>query len=98
MNKELVNNVIEWGRERNLLSPENAPKQMLEVIEEIGELGGAIAKNNQADIKDAIGDSLVTIILLSAQLGYDTEDCLNEAYNVISKRTGKTVNGVFVKD
>jgi NTP pyrophosphatase (non-canonical NTP hydrolase) len=98
MNKELVNNVIEWGRERNLLSPENAPKQMLKVIEEIGELGGAIAKNNQADIKDAIGDSLVTIILLSAQLGYDTEDCLNEAYNVISKRTGKTVNGVFVKD
>ena len=98
MNKELVNNVIEWGRERNLLSPENAPKQMLKVIEEIGELGGAIAKNNQADIKDAIGDSLVTIILLSAQLGYDTEDCLNEAYNVISKRTGKTVGGVFVKD
>jgi hypothetical protein len=26
------------------------------------------------------------------------EDCLESAYNVISKRTGKMVNGQFVKD
>jgi len=26
------------------------------------------------------------------------EDCIQSAYNVIAKRTGKMVNGTFVKD
>ena len=26
------------------------------------------------------------------------EDCIKSAYNVIAKRTGKMVNGTFVKD
>ena len=26
------------------------------------------------------------------------EDCISSAYNVIAKRTGKMVNGTFVKD
>lgn len=98
MNQELVNNVIQWGQDRGLIAPENAHKQMLKVMEEVGELAGAIAKNREVDIKDAIGDSLVTIILVSAQLGFDPIECLQEAYDVISKRTGKTVNGVFIKD
>jgi len=30
--------------------------------------------------------------------GYDLVECLEVAYNVISKRTGKTLNGVYIKD
>jgi len=30
--------------------------------------------------------------------GYDLVECLEVAYNVISKRTGKTLNGTFIKD
>jgi NTP pyrophosphatase (non-canonical NTP hydrolase) len=30
--------------------------------------------------------------------GYDLVECLEVAYNVISKRTGKTLNGIFTKD
>ena len=51
-----------------------------------------------AEAKDGIGDMLVTIILLAKMVDMDSEDCLQAAYDVIKKRTGKMVNGQFVKD
>jgi len=50
------------------------------------------------EAKDGIGDMLVTVILLAKMLNMDSVDCLQSAYNVIKKRTGKMVNGQFVKD
>ena len=51
-----------------------------------------------AEAKDGIGDMLVTIILLAKMVDMDTVDCLQSAYDVIKKRTGKMVDGQFVKD
>ena len=51
-----------------------------------------------AEAKDGIGDMLVTIILLAKMVDMYTVDCLQSAYDVIKKRTGKMVNGQFVKD
>ena len=51
-----------------------------------------------AEVKDGIGDMLVTIILLAKMVDMDTVDSLNAAYDVIKSRTGKMVNGQFVKD
>ena len=90
--------VLQWADERGLLKAENAPRQMLKLMEEVGELAGAMAKNKQGDIVDAIGDIQVVLIILSKQLGYDYEQCLVDAYNVIKERKGKLINGVFVKD
>ena len=90
--------VLKWAEERGLLKAENAPKQMLKLMEEVGELAGAMAKNKPGDIVDAIGDIQVVLIILSKQLGYDYEQCLVDAYNVIKERKGKLINGVFVKD
>ena len=50
------------------------------------------------EAKDGIGDMLVTIILLAKMVNMDSVDCLQSAYDVIKKRTGKIVNGQFVKD
>lgn len=50
------------------------------------------------ETKDGIGDMLVTIILLAKMVNMDTVDCLQSAYDVIKKRTGKMVDGQFVKD
>ena len=50
------------------------------------------------EVEDGIGDMLVTIILLAKMVNMDAVDCLNSAYDVIKKRTGKMVNGQFVKD
>lgn len=96
--KILVDLVTDWAEERNLLNPLNANRQMLKVVEEIGELSAGLARNDRDLIKDAIGDSFVTLIILSNQLGLHPQECLESAWDEIKNRTGKTENGVFIKD
>lgn len=49
-------------------------------------------------LKLEMGDIFVTLIVLCNQLGIDCVECLDMAYEKISKRKGKTVNGLFVKE
>jgi NTP pyrophosphatase (non-canonical NTP hydrolase) len=94
----LIENVTQWADDKNILKKENAPKQLLKVLEEVGETAGALLKNKEAEIKDGIGDSFVTLIILAKQLGLEPADCLEAAWNEIKDRTGKTENGVFIKN
>ncbi len=89
--------IKKWAIDRGIdkASPE---KQFLKVIEEVGELAEGMAKNREEQIKDSIGDVYVTLVILSMQLGYNIEDCINAAYDEIKDRKGKTVNGIFVKN
>ena len=96
--ESLQDAIIQWGYVRNIISPKNTPKQFIKVTEELGELAEGINKDNQGQIKDSLGDILVTLIILSKDLDVDLLDCLKGAYGVIKDRTGKTVNGVFVKE
>ena len=95
---ELIENVIEWADDKNILKKENAPKQLLKVLEEVGETAGALLKSNDAEIKDGIGDAFVTLIILAKQLGLEPAECLSAAWNEIKDRKGKTENGVFIKN
>lgn len=45
-----------------------------------------------------LGDIIVTLIVLSKQLDIDIVDCLNMAYKKISKRKGKTIDGIFYRE
>lgn len=94
----LIDNVINWANDRSILKEENASKQMLKVMEEVGETAGALAKNKTDELKDGIGDSFVTLIILAAQKGFTPAECLEAAWNEIKDRQGKTVNGVFIKN
>ena len=95
---EMVANVTAWAQERGLLDRENVPKQMLKIMEEVGETASAILKNDHAKIIDGIGDSFVTLIVLSKQLGLEPSHCLEVAWNEIKNRKGKMVDGTFVKE
>lgn len=95
---EISDNVIGWAEDKDILKSENAPKQMLKVLEEVGETAGALLKSNKEGIKDGIGDSFVTLIILAKQLGLTPQECLEAAWNEIKDRKGKTQGGVFVKD
>lgn len=95
--REIIDNVQNWAKERGIDKPENATKQLNKLMEELGELSAANAKNNREKIIDSMGDMQVVMIILSMQLGIDYDGSLEDAYNVIKNRTGKTVNGVFVK-
>lgn len=94
----MIEKVLQWANERNLLQEENQTKQFIKLTEEVGELANAILKSNKAEQIDAIGDVQVVLIILCKQLGLDYNDCLASAYGVIKNRTGKTVNGTFIKD
>lgn len=93
---ELVELVEQWAKDKNLDQAEPS-KQFLKVAEEFGEIGAALARNNEDDFKDAVGDTIVTLIILAQQNGTNVKECLELAYNEIKGRKGKTINGVFVK-
>lgn len=90
--------VINWAKERNLIKLGNAPKQIIKLSEEVGELGSAFLKNEYPEIKDAIGDIMIVLTILCEQLSIDMNQCYEDAYNVIKDRKGKTENGTFIKD
>ena len=94
----LINNVGKWADAKDLLKPENATKQMLKVVEELGETASALAKGQPDELKDGIGDTFVTLIILANQCGFTPNECLEAAWNEIKDRKGKTENGVFIKE
>lgn len=94
---DLNGKVLQWAKDRGIDKPENAPKQYMKVQEEMGEIAAAINKNDSEKLIDSFGDVQVTLIILAKQLGIDYNESLKTAYNVIANRTGKTINGVFVK-
>ena len=150
---ELQQNIIKWAEDKGIFAKSDPTSQFLKTISEVGELADAVNKNDLPEIKDAIGDVTVTLILYHKMLdtklvlsnqtsggfyadiklevtrfvyyigqiadsqltpfnylavdmlaaiaqhyGWTLQECLQSAYDVISKRTGKMENGVFVKD
>lgn len=94
---DLITKVIGWADDKDLLKPENSLKQFTKVVEETGEVAAALARNNKDNLKDGIGDVVVTLIILAEQNGITLHECLETAWDEIKDRTGKTVNGAFVK-
>jgi NTP pyrophosphatase (non-canonical NTP hydrolase) len=96
---ELIDNITQWADDKGILVSDNAPKQSMKIMEELGETMGAILKGKKTDeVIDGIGDIFVTVIILSKQLGLDPTECLESAWNEIKDRKGKTVNGTFIKE
>ena len=94
---ELTTKIEDWAVERGLDEAE-PEKQMLKLVEEVGEVAQGLAKGNMAQVEDSIGDSFVVLTILSMQLDMKIEDCVAVAYGDIKDRKGEMVNGVFVKE
>lgn len=93
---ELITKVEQWAKDKGLDQAD--PKaQFLKVAEEFGEIASAMARSNDELFKDSVGDVIVTLIILSMQKRTNVQECLEMAYNEIKGRTGKMVDGVFVK-
>ena len=71
--QELQVLILNWAKDKDLLKSENAPKQRLKLLEEVGETAGAILKNKTDEIKDGIGDIFVVLVILNAQIDSDLE-------------------------
>ena len=95
---DMIANVTEWARLKGILDNGTREGQAWKTIEEANELLKAVQENNDAEVIDAIGDVMVTIIIQAHMNGLRVEDCLQSAYDVIAKRNGRMEGGVFVKD
>jgi NTP pyrophosphatase (non-canonical NTP hydrolase) len=59
----------------------------------------ALNRKNLADTKDAIGDVVVTLLMVCAILDINLTDCLKDAYEEIKDRKGYlTPEGTFIKE
>ena len=109
--QELKEKVIQWAKERGIFEKGEPLAQLQKTQEELDETINAIEEiqdlyhhpnkpdfNEVDGIMDGIGDMLVTIIILASMMNLEIEDCLEVAYNEIKNRTGKMVDGQFVKD
>ena len=90
--------IRQWAADRNLIMGSDPKNQMLKLIEEVGELSAAIVRGKGECAVDGIGDAVVVLTILAAQLGVHIEDCINVAYAEIKDRKGRMVDGVFIKE
>ncbi|MGJ5700491.1 MazG-like family protein [Staphylococcus chromogenes] len=93
---KLIKQVEQWSIDKELHNG-NPDRQALKVWEESGEIAKAMSRNRIEELKDGIGDTVVTLIILAQQHGWTLEECLQYAYDEIKDRTGETRNGTFIK-
>lgn len=87
-----------WARDRNLIEGSTPQAQFVKLIEEVGELAEAIAKDKEAQFIDSIGDVVVVLTILAEQKGFLIERCIEMAWNEIKDRKGRMVDGIFVRE
>jgi len=90
--------IRDWADERGLYENGDPKTQALKLVEEVGEIARAVLKDDIDEVIDGIGDAVVVLTNLAELHDVSIEECIASAYGVISKRTGKMVNGTFVKD
>lgn len=90
--------IRQWAHDRNLLAGSTPQAQFVKLIEEAGELAAAIARGDQDEFEDALGDMFVVMTILAAQTGADIEECIAAAWNEIKDRRGKMIDGIFVRN
>lgn len=95
---KLFEGINKWGWDKGILPDADPLAQWTKTMEEATELGVAIANRNREEVKDAIGDIIVTLTMQAEAWALTPQECMEHAFNIISKRTGKMVDGVFVKD
>jgi len=93
---DYINAVEIWASRRGL-DKTNSDKQLIKLIEEVGELAEAHNKDWRDKQIDSIGDIFVVLTIYALQNGLHLDDCIKEAYDTIKDRNGKMIDGVFVK-
>jgi len=93
-----IDKVRQWGKDKGITDSGTPIAQAAKTIEESSELLSAVNVQDKAEIKDAIGDVMVTIILQAEMQDMDIHDCLRHAYQQIAHREGRMINGQFVKE
>ena len=93
-----IRQISNWGTDKGILPNPDPMAQWLKTLEEVEELRDAIKDNNRDEVMDAIGDIFVTLVMQTHAWEVSMDACVQKAYEEIAGRTGKMVDGQFVKD
>ncbi len=93
----LIKQVEQWSIDKGL-DKGNSFTQYAKSSEEMGEVAAALCRNDVDELKDGIGDVVVTLIILAQQNNMTLYECLEQAYGEIKNRTGViSKDGSFIK-
>jgi NTP pyrophosphatase (non-canonical NTP hydrolase) len=92
--------VVEWAHDKGIFDNSDPIAQISKMKEEVEELDEELTFIDKSliRIEGELGDVLVTVIIQAHFHGLSLADCLQQAHDKISKRKGKLVDGVFVKE
>jgi NTP pyrophosphatase (non-canonical NTP hydrolase) len=96
--EEFEAKIVDWGTQRGILPNVDMIAQFNKTMEETQELAQGIISQNKAEVRDAIGDIFVTLVMQTRAWDIDMTECVAQAWNDIKDRKGKMVDGMFVKE
>ena len=95
---ELIEKIKTWGYDRQITVNGTSISQAIKTAEETTELLDAVNTKNKPMIKDAIGDIVVTLVMVAEIEGVTLEECIQQAYDEIKDRRGYLrSDGTFMK-
>lgn len=105
INESVIEDIRQWGYAKGILREFEGPElpdrrlaQWKKTEEELWELYDAIEKGDRDAARDAVGDICVTLVMQAELWDTGLGSCIYDAYQEIKNRTGKMVDGQFVKD
>lgn len=96
--EELEKSVIEWAEGKGLIFEGNELAQADKFYEEAHEFYDEIYAGGGDAVLMEGGDVLVTLCIQAKLQNTTISEMLGLAFNKISKRKGKTINGTYVKE
>jgi len=75
--KTYTGKIREWARDRKIIPNSTLEAQNIKLAEEFGELANGFRKNNEALIKDSVGDVFVVATILAGLLDKKIEELPN---------------------
>ena len=96
--ENLIKQVEQWSIDKGL-DKGNSFTQYAKSSEEMGEVAAALCRNDIDELRDGIGDVIVTLVILAQQNNMTLYECLEQAYEEIKDRTGvMSKDGSFIKE
>ena len=102
--EDLIEAVEEWSEEKGIHEGAWLPQygkfteEASEMFDELIAMDYETYAEPTEELKEEMGDVLATLIILAQRVGLDLTECLEIALDKISRRKGKLINGLFVKD
>ncbi len=90
--------IIQFFEDKGLYERTDFLSQFKKLEEEVDELKDALLLGDDEQVLNEAGDVYITLLNTLHSCGLTMEQAVNYSTNKILKRSGKVVNGVFIKD